>query len=148
MAAKFLKWPKPNYLKSGYMIRINVHKQSNYPIGTNKLKKTLQAFFLKNGIVSDAEVAIAIVSSAKMLEYGKKYLKEKGDKPHNVLSFTPDEAKDKFLYPPDAILHLGEIVICYPCVIKEAKDEGVLIDDKVRQLAEHGATHLMGIHHP
>jgi ssRNA-specific RNase YbeY (16S rRNA maturation enzyme) len=44
-------------------------------------------------------------------------------------------------------LHLGEIVVCYPKVVEEAKNEDVLIDDKVYELVEHGAFHLLGIHH-
>lgn len=129
------------------MIKVNVKKQGNYPVSGPKLKKDLQKFFLGKGIVSDAEVSVAIVGVGKMLEMARIHLQEKEDKPHNVLSFTPDETKGKFVYPPDGIIHLGEIIICYPKVVEEAKDEGVLIAEKVSQLAQHGAAHLMGIHH-
>ena len=129
------------------MIRVNVKKQAHYPVNSKKLKTSLRNFFQAQGIVSDAEVSVAIVGKAKMLEYGKDYLQEKGDKLHNVLSFTPEETKGKFVYPPDGLLHLGEIVICYPKLLEEAEDEGVLIDEKAVELALHAAAHLMGIHH-
>ena len=94
------------------MIKINVNKQSDNPVSSPNLKKRLQSFFKEKGIVSDAEVSVAFVGEAKMLDLGKKYLKDK--KLHNVFSFTPDEVKQNFIYPPDGVLHLGEIIVCYP----------------------------------
>ena len=127
------------------MIKVNLQKQSSYPVNARKLKKTLQDFFIENGIVSEAEVSVAIVGEKKMLELSKKYLKDKAK--HSVLSFTPEETKDRFVLPPDGIIHLGEIVICYPYVVNQARKEGKLIDEVVEELARHSALHLMGIHH-
>lgn len=129
------------------MIRVNVKKTSNYPVNVRKLKTSLQTFFANHGIVSEAEVSIAIVGEGRMLEIGKKYLKEIGKTPHNVFSFTPDEVRGKFIYPPDGVVHLGEIIICYPRIVKDAKKEGKLIDEMVIELTEHSAQHLMGVHH-
>lgn len=127
------------------MIKVNIFKQSNYPVSTLTIRKKLKDFFTKNGIVSDAEVDVAIVGESKMLTVGRKYL---GDgKLHNVLSFTPDESKEKFAMPPDGIIRLGEIILCYPIAFNEAKDEGQRIEDKVYELIEHSAYHLLGIHH-
>lgn len=80
-----------------------------------------------------------------MMEMGKKFLKD--GKLHNVLSFVPGEVKGEFVYPPDSKIHLGEIIICYPEVLRQAKEENSLIDDKVCELVEHGALHLLGVHH-
>lgn len=126
------------------MVKVFVTKQSNYPVKVAEIKKKLAAFFAKNGIVSDAEVSVAIVGEAKMLEVGKKFLKD--GKLHNVLSFTPTESPN-FVLPPDGLIHLGEIVVCYPVAIKEAGIENVLTQGKVYELVEHGALHLLGIHH-
>ncbi len=127
------------------MVKVSVTKQSNYPVGAAKIKKQLAEFLIKNGIVSDAEVSIAIVGEKRMMELGKTYLKDKIL--HNVLSFTPSEVKGPFVYPEDGLIHLGEIVVCYPKVVEEAKQENVMIDNKVYELIEHGALHLLGIHH-
>ena len=126
------------------MVKVSVTKQSNYPVSTPKIKKRLSSFLEKQGIVSDAEVSVAIVGEAKMMTLVNRYLKDK--KLHNVLSFTPTEAKG-FVYPPDGLIHLGEIIVCYPVALKEARDENDLIDDKVCELIEHSALHLLGIHH-
>ena len=127
------------------MVKVSVVKQSNYPVGAAKIKKKLANFLVGQGIVSDAEVSIAIVGEKKMLEFGRTYLKD--NLLHNVLSFTPTEVKGKFVYPNDGLIHLGEIVVCFPKVVTEAKEEDMLIDDKVYELVEHGALHLLGIHH-
>lgn len=124
------------------MVKVSVIKQSNYPVSSPKIKRGLKVFFKSHGIVSDAEVSVAIVGEKKMLDIGKKYLKDR--ELHNVLSF---ETKDKFTYPPTGVIQLGEIVVCYPVALEEAKKENILIDDKVYELVEHGAMHLLGIHH-
>lgn len=127
------------------MIKVSITKQSNYPVAATKIKSRLSSFFKKNGIVSEGEVSVAIVGEKKMYEIGEKYLKD--GKLHNVLSFTPSEVKGQFVYPPDGQIHLGEIIVCYPEVVREAKLENILIDDKVLELVEHSALHLLGIHH-
>lgn len=127
------------------MIKVLINKQSNYPVKVAPIKKKLADFLVKNGIVSEAEVNVAIVGEGKMMEIGKKYLKDKNL--HNVLSFVPGEVKGGFVYPPDGKIRLGEIVVCYPLAVKEAGEENVLIDERVYELIEHGALHLLGIHH-
>lgn len=126
------------------MVKVSVTKQSNYPVRAGAIKKKLADLFINRGIVSDAEVSVAIVGEKKMMDLGNKYLKDR--ELHNVLSFTPSETRE-FVYPPDGKLHLGEIIICYPMVVTEAKKENKLIDNKIYELVEHGALHLLGIHH-
>ena len=127
------------------MIKVRVKKQSNYPISSTKIRKNLKNFLAGHGIVSNAEVSVALVGENKMLEVGKKYLKDKSL--HNVLSFTADEVDPKFVYPPDGVIHLGEIIVCYSVAFEEAKNENKLIEEKIMELIEHGALHLLGIHH-
>ncbi|EKE05072.1 MAG: hypothetical protein ACD_19C00426G0094 [uncultured bacterium] len=126
------------------MVKINVSKQSNYPVSGVKVRKFLQSFFKDNGIVSDAECHVSFVGEAKMKTLGKKYYK-KDLKIHNVFSFVESETAG--WKHPDNIMHLGEIVVCFPIVLKEAKMEGKLIEEKVLELVGHSAFHLLGIHH-
>lgn len=126
------------------MIKINVSKQSNYPISGIKVRKFLQGFFKEKGIVSDAEAHVSFVGEAKMKSLGKKYYR-KDNNIHNVFSFVESEVKG--FQTPSKIMNLGEIVVCFPVVLKEAKKEGKLIEQKVLELVEHSALHLLGIHH-
>ena len=128
------------------MIKIYVTKQGNFGVSVPRLKSSLTEFLEKEGIVSDSDVSVSIVGEAKMISLAKKYLNEKNTV-HNVLSFPSAEVKGEFKEPPDKILHLGEIVLCFPKVVEESNQEGVLIDDKVIELVTHGALHLMGKHH-
>jgi len=91
------------------MVKVFITKQSNYPVTVAPIKKKLAAFLAKKGIVSEAEVSVALVGETKMLELGKTYLKDKNL--HNVFSFTPSEVKGNFVYPPNNVIHLGEIVV-------------------------------------
>ena len=127
------------------MVKVLVSKQSNYPVKTPAIKKKLAEFFVGHGIVSDAEVSVAIVGEKKMTEIGDKFLKD--GKLHSVLSFVSEEEKGNFVYPPDHKIYLGEIVVCYPVAVAEAVAANELIDTRIYELIEHGAMHLMGIHH-
>ncbi len=127
------------------MIKIYVKKQGNYPVSAPKIKKHLKDLLKKKGIVSDSLVNVSLVGEEKMKELAKKYLGERSV--HNVLSFTDSEVRGEFIYPPDNLIRLGEIIICYKKVVEEAKKEGKLIDEKVIELVEHGALHLLGEHH-
>lgn len=128
------------------MIKVKVFKQSTYPVSSPVIKSKLREFFKKNGIVSDAEVSVALVGEEKMFDLARKYLNEKRIL-HNVLSFPAKEVKGEFKYPDNKIIDLGEIVVCYPKAYKEAVDEEKLLEEKVLELVEHGAMHLLGIHH-
>jgi len=132
------------------MVKINISKQSNYAISGVNVRKFLQEFFNKNGIVSDAECYVSFVGETKMKIIGKKYYKkdlpaQAGNRIHNVFSFVESEVVG-FKNKSD-IMQLGEIVICFPIVLAEAKKENKLIEEKVLELIGHSALHLLGIHH-
>ena len=128
------------------MIKINFKKQSNYPVSALNIKKRLTEFLTQKGLVSDTLVDVSIVGKKVMLNLAKKYLKEENVL-RNVLSFPENEVLGQFVYPHDEKIRLGEIVICYPKVFEEAREENKLIDEKVYELVEHGARHLLGEHH-
>lgn len=130
------------------MIKVNVKKESSYPVSSPQLKQKLKKHLKGLGIVSDAQVSVALVSEKTMRGLGKKYLKEKDSDPvHNVLSFPNAEVIGEFVEPPDEVISLGEIVVCFPIAKEMAKKEGVLIEEMVWSLVEHSALHLLGIHH-
>lgn len=110
------------------------------------LKRKLRAFLREKGIVSDCEISVALVGRERMVKLAKKYLNNDFSV-HNVLSFTENEVMRKFVYPPGDITRLGEVVVCYPKMVDEAKAEGKRIDVKVWELVEHGTMHLLGYHH-
>lgn len=80
------------------MVKVLLTKQSNYPVRSSEIKRKLSAFFEKEGVVSDAEVSVALVGKEKMLSLSKLYLKD--NSLHNVLSFLPEETEKHFVLPP------------------------------------------------
>lgn len=128
------------------MIRVNIKKQGNFPVSSVKIKKSLSELFLEEGIVSNADVNVLIVGKGQMDKLGKKFL-SKNEPLHNVLSFVESESGGNFVNPPDNILHLGNIALCYPLANKEAGEEGILTEEKVIELLKHASYHLLGKHH-
>lgn len=129
------------------MVKVLIFVESRYRINRKRVTSVVEDVVRKNEMTSPVEVSIAIVGDRKMRELSKKY---KGDdKTHNVLSFSQVEDKNgkPFQSSSDESLRLGDIVISYPEVIREASAEEKFVDDKVDELVEHGLLHLLGLHH-
>ncbi len=100
------------------------------------------------------ELGINIVGDRKMHELNRKY---RGlDTTTNILSFALEDSSPPglqhiprigFVAAPDKWLRLGDIVISYPEAIDDASADGIAVDEEIRNLVEHGLTHLLGIHH-
>lgn len=124
-------------------IQIPIFVESRYKVNRSKIKEAVNNLLGKQEITGPVEVSVAIVGDRKMRELSRKYKNE--DKTRNVLSFSLMEGESNHI--PDDILRLGDIIISYPVVIKEASKEEMLVDDKISQLVEHGLMHLLGLHH-
>lgn len=117
--------------------------ESRYKVNRRRIRKTVFETLKKYGVKGPVEVSIAIVGDRKMRELSKQYKGE--DKTRNILSFPLSEGEPIVL--PTDTLRLGDIVISYPVLIKEAAEYEELVDDRMDMLVEHGLKHLMGIHH-
>lgn len=117
--------------------------ESRYQVNRKKIKETVERTIADHGISSPVEVSVAIVGDRKMRALNKKY--RNLDKTTNVLSFSQTEGVN--VSPPTGNLTLGDIVISYPVMIKEASFENMLLDDKICYWVQHGLQHLLGEHH-
>lgn len=118
--------------------------ESRYKVNRKRIKQTVENVVTKNEISSPVEVSVAIVGDRKMRELSKKYKGE--DKTRNILSFSQTEG-ETIPVSNGETLRLGDIVLSYPQVIRDASRDEMLVDDKVDQLVEHGMLHLLGVHH-
>lgn len=100
--------------------------------GTKELK-------LKNKKI---EIGLSLVGEAKIKELNKKYRGK--NKVTDVLSFPLDEARLKKY----DILPLGDIFICLPFAVKEAKRQSISLEKELAWLTVHGFLHLLGYDHP
>lgn len=126
------------------MISILISNPCDYPIDEVAIIDKLTRF-LEGRAKDNCEVSIKITNKVEMLRLARIYLNERNIL-HNVLSFTYSEAKD-FLLDPDGVTRLGDIAVCYEKAKEEAENQGILVDEWLYQLIEHGVEHLLGIHH-
>lgn len=125
------------------IVNVSIFVESRYKVNRKRIKTTISSMLSKQEIQSPVEISIAIVGDRKMRELSRKYKDE--DKTRNVLSFSLAEGEKS--YDSSSIIRLGDIVISFPEVIREASRDDVLVDDKVDELVVHGLGHLLGLHH-
>lgn len=124
-------------------VKVLIFVESRYRINRKRIKASVEKVIKENEVVSPVEVSVAIVGDRKMRELSRKYKNE--DKTHNVLSFSQTDGEA--VKVASDVLRLGDIVISFPEVIREASEEEKFVDDKVDELVEHGLQHLLGLHH-
>ena len=88
-------------------------------------------------------VNLRIVGYDEILILNKHYKKE--NLPTNVLAFEGNLEEEKSLgvQPP----FLGDVVICFPVVEKEAMDQKKTFDRHFAHMLVHGFLHLLGLEH-
>lgn len=86
-----------------------------------------------------AELSVLFVNSRRMADLNSRYRGVAG--PTDVLSFQMTE----FVMSDTSIL--GDIVICVPKVVSQAKEYGVTFYDELLRLLLHGLLHLIGYDH-
>lgn len=129
--------------------KILIFVESRYKINRKRIKDAIDNALKDNEISSPVEVSIAIVGDRKMRELSKKYKGE--DKTRNVLSFSQNEESGdartvgKNWPAENGVMRLGDIVLSFPQVIRDASRDEVFVDDKVDELVQHGLLHLLGI---
>lgn len=137
------------------MIQIIVNSDPRYPVNKLGIQATVLEVLKQHRVHGNIEIGIAVVGDRKMHEINKKFRGQ--DASTNILSFALEDSatssslqhipKVGFVKAPDKVLRLGDIMISYPQIIKDAAIEGVSVEEELRFLVEHGTKHLLGIHH-
>ena len=92
--------------------------------------------------VKQAEVSILLTDDATVHSLNKEY---RGvDRPTNVLSFAALDDEDEPIVEP---LLLGDIVVAFETMKREAEEQGCSLADHVFHLVVHGMLHLIGYDH-
>lgn len=124
-------------------IKVLIFVESRYKVNRKQITASVKEVVTENGVKSPVEVSVAIVGDRKMASLNKKYRDKEGTT--NVLSFPLSEGEKTVL--PEDVIRLGDVVISYPQVIREAARDEMLVDEKIDMLVRHGLNHLLGIHH-
>lgn len=135
------------------MINVLVSSDPRYSVSKDFIKASVIESLEKQKIFGKVEVSVNIIGDRKMHELNKKY--RQIDCTTNILTFALEDPTTKtiqtskagFVASPDSWLRLGDIVLSYPQVIKDATEEGSSIEAELKFLIEHGLKHLLGLHH-
>lgn len=137
------------------MINIIISSDPRYRINRLSIRNAVLQSLMQHRILGRVEIGINIVGGRKIHELNRKF--RAIDAPTDILSFALEEGNPTFLQhyskvgfvaAPDQVLRLGDIVISYPHALEDAVMDGVTVDEEIKNLVEHGVSHLLGIHHP
>jgi len=105
----------------------------------NKIaEKTLEVAKFKK----PTEISLVITGEKRIKSLNKKY--RKIDKRTDVLSFGNEELDNNSI---NKTIYLGEIFVCYPQVVKQAKQKRHSVKKELAILLIHGILHLLGYDH-
>jgi probable rRNA maturation factor len=93
------------------------------------------------GQVTSTQVTIRIVDEQEGAELNQHYRHKRG--PTNVLSFPFDTLPDA----REPSIYLGDIVICAPVILKEARAQKKTLEAHWAHMVIHGVLHLLGYDH-
>jgi probable rRNA maturation factor len=96
-----------------------------------------------DAIQGAAEISLFVTSDKQVRQLNNTYRNK--DRPTNVLSFSAKE--NDLTLPQDAPLLLGDVVLGYETIAKEAKRHGKTLADHMCHLTVHGVLHLAGFDH-
>jgi len=132
------------------MIKVEIVSDTRYRLRRSVIRRAVIDCLVRNKVGNgDVEVSVAVVGRRKMKAIGERFMKD--GKIHEILSFPYEDINnlhsEGFINPPDNILRLGDIVLCWPEVVIRASADDVMVDEELYALVAHGVEHLLGKHH-
>jgi probable rRNA maturation factor len=116
-------------------------------VDIEQLHRIIERALVAEGRRGSIELSLTITDDATIQELNATY--RDIDKPTDVLSFpllNPGE-EGGFILPPDAPVHLGDIVISFPRAKEQAQEYGHSLERELGYLTVHGVLHLLGYDH-
>ncbi len=102
--------------------------------------------FFPTGVPDRLEVSIRLTDDAEVQALNRTWRGQ--DKPTNVLSFEGDDpGLVDPLAPSEAPWLLGDVVLAFETVVREAKADGRPVAAHLAHLVVHGVLHLLGHDH-
>ena len=126
-------------------LRVNIVADSKFPIDRKRIRSAMIRAWEDYGMNIEASVSLVIVGTRKIAFFNQTYLKREG--PTDVLAFPQQSTRGDvrgFITPDEISLELGDVVVCFPLALDQAAKLGILVDERIEQLALHGFRNLMG----
>jgi probable rRNA maturation factor len=125
------------------MITSDVYQKSGKKIPSSFWHKWLMVATKVTKLKGDWEISIAVVGDKAMRTLNRQYRGK--DYVTDVLSFRDAEIKGN--YQGVKKQQLGEIIICYPQIVRQAKQHQQSFSDELALMFVHGFLHLLGYDH-
>jgi len=108
------------------------------PAAEATVRKVIEAA-LADGEPGDCEIGVVLSDDARIRTLNRTWRGK--DAATNVLSFPAGDTAE------DGPRLLGDVVLAFETIAREAEAEGKTFDDHLAHLAVHGALHLLGFDH-
>ena len=126
-----MRWLEKSLKHMMTMAEIDIlHQAGNWPEGMTSLINHV----VGHSVTGDIEISIVLSDDAHIQELNRDYRGK--DKPTNVLSFPQDEPT-----------MLGDVILAYETLAREAMEQDKAFADHVAHMLVHGALHLQGYDH-
>lgn len=120
-------------------LQLDIQRESSEPVpDEDDLRRWIKAA-LDGQRDRDTEISLRLVDIEEMTLLNETWRARSG--PTNVLSF-PSDLPDELNLPL-----LGDIVVCVPIVLREAREQGKTPDAHWAHMTVHGTLHLLGYDH-
>ena len=123
--------------------RINVQVAPRFQgaVDEEALRRAAAAALSHEGVEAEVELSLVVTDDETVRELNRRF---RGvDAPTDVLAFgTGDEGT--FVFAPDELPYLGDVVIPYPRARSQAEEVGHSVEDELNLLVVHGVLHLLG----
>ena len=111
-------------------------------LSSSDIARWVERVVAATGRSAGAELSVRVVEAEEMQRLNSEYRGK--DKPTNVLSFP---AGDIAGLPDDAVVPLGDLVVCASVIRDEASAQGKALKDHWAHMIVHGTLHLLGFDH-
>ena len=125
------------------MIKFAVNQQAGKKIPSRNWWQWLGNIEKAIKFKGKAEISIAVVGESAIKKLNRIYRGK--NRTTDVLSFGESDIPVKFEFSDGN--YLGEVVICYPAAVRQAKKAGHSANQELKLLLTHGFLHLLGYDH-
>jgi len=134
---------------SRLQLSIRIEKPFIRLVNKRLMRRAVELTLACAGINYLAELSLVIADDDTVHELNRTY---RGvDRTTDVIAFALSQQTcreaEPFVIPPDAVIHLGEVIISYPQARRQAEEQHHSIECELALLVAHGVLHLVGYDH-
>ncbi|XOU93974.1 MAG: rRNA maturation RNase YbeY [Candidatus Kerfeldbacteria bacterium] len=122
-------------------MKISINNVGGFSIHKKQIDKLFKLIRNEFKQLIGCQVSVAIIDNIEMKKLNNRY--RRINKATDVLSFP----EYKSLKAINKKSYLGEIIISYPYIKKQAKENGKTIQWEIAYMLTHGLLHLIGYDH-